>query len=128
MLTGSSTEAISKGYVAILAKEPCEFGKDFRWDRKIRMAQSYAEKSMLCYIEIWVSCAVMLLFLENIYEARGGLFARSVRHCRCRRGSGLAAKANVTARKAAFNNKAHILPARTTDIQTTHDKSLYRGC
>ena len=43
-------------------------------------------------------------------------------------GSGLAAKANVTARKAASNNKAHILPARTTDIQTTHDKSLYRGC
>ena len=72
MLTGSSTEAISKGYVAILAKEPCEFGKDFRWDRKIRMAQSYAEKSMLCYIEIWVSCAVMLLFLE-IYMRLAGV-------------------------------------------------------
>ena len=82
----------------MLAEEPCEFGKDFRWDRKIRMAQSYAEKSILCYIEIWVSCAVMLLFLENIHEARGGLFARSVRHCRCRSG-GLAAKANVTTRK-----------------------------
>lgn len=71
------------------------------------MAQSCAEKSILCYIEIWVSCAVMLLFLENIYEARGGSFARNVRHCRCHVG-GRAAKANVAARKQRSITGTHI--------------------
>jgi hypothetical protein len=43
MLTGSSTEAISKGYVAMLAKEPCAFGKLFRRNEKVRVAKSYTE-------------------------------------------------------------------------------------
>ena len=110
----------------MLAEEPYEFGKDFRWDRKIRMAQSYAEKSILCYIEIWVSCAVMLLFLENIHEARGGLFARSVRHCRSRGVSCRACQGQLYGEKAAFNNRHTycLLELQTSKLLTVKAYSL----